>query len=169
MSAIQTERPRLRQARLRMLLIAELLLLAGLLQRSVWDRYRLELNWTDSLPGYLFLIRLGELPERGDLVEFRAPKNRFYRDGEKFVKVARGVAGDRIRRDGRDFYVNDQFVGPFIDVSPSGLPLLPGPTGIVPPDHYWVWTPHPYSLDSRYAEIGLIGRDRIVGVAQRLL
>lgn len=161
---------RLRRARLQMVLIAELLVIAGLLQRSVWDRYRVEFNWTDSLPGYLYLIHLGELPtRRGELIAFRAPKTRFYREGEKFVKVARGLPGDRVRREGRDFFVNDQFVGQFVEVSPSGMPLLPGPTGVVPTGHFWVWTPHPYSLDSRYADIGLIGRDRVVGVAQRLL
>lgn len=172
MNTVETQArcQRLRRARLQMVLIAELLVFAGLLQRSVWDQYRVEFNWTDSLPGYLYLIRLGELPSRrGELIEFRAPKNHFYREGEKFVKVARGMPGDLVRRKGRNFFVNEQFVGQYIDVSPSGLPLLPGPTGVVPADHFWVWTPHPYSLDSRYADIGLIGRDRIVGVAQRLL
>ena len=40
--------------------------------------------------------------------------------------------------------------------------------GVIPPDHYYVHADHVDSHDSRYAEIGLVPRERIRGRALAL-
>ena len=40
--------------------------------------------------------------------------------------------------------------------------------GAIPPGHYYLHTDHPDSHDSRYAEIGLVPRERILGRALAL-
>jgi conjugal transfer pilin signal peptidase TrbI len=41
--------------------------------------------------------------------------------------------------------------------------LTLGPTGVIPPGHYFVWTPHRDSLDSRYALTGWIKDAQLQG------
>lgn len=133
--------------------------------------YRLWFNAvSDSLPGLVYLVELGTLPaQHGDAIAFRPPPNRFYPPGLKFTKLAMGLPGDVISRDANHHhvFVNGALLGQLRQTSSLGE-LLPGPIGVVPPDHYWVWTPHPLSLDSRYADIGYIPRDRVLGRAVRL-
>lgn len=133
--------------------------------------YRLWFNAvSSSLPGLVYLVELGSLPtKRGDAITFVPPPNRFYPPGLKFTKLALGLPGDVITRDpsNRWVYVNGEKVGELQTTSSLGE-LLPGPVGVVPPEQYWVWTPHPLSLDSRYADIGYILRARVLGRAVRL-
>jgi conjugal transfer pilin signal peptidase TrbI len=53
-------------------------------------------------------------------------------------------------------------------VSRQGQPLDPGPTGTLPPGHYYVRAPHPDSLDSRYRLTGWIADAQIIGRAYAL-
>lgn len=130
---------------------------------------RLALSLTTSLPARLWLIDVGQQPQRGDYIAFRIPENRFYRSGHGgFLKIARGIPGDRVTHEGPDFLVDGQFVGTAKRESLGGLPLAPGPTGVLPPEHYFVWTPDADSFDSRYADIGWIPQSSIVGVARPL-
>jgi conjugal transfer pilin signal peptidase TrbI len=166
--------PRYARAQRRMAAFAAAVV-AGLL---VWalvyalTPYRLWFNLvSDSLPGFVYLVELGTVPaQRGDAIVFRPPPNRFYPPGLKFAKLAMGLPGDVISRDAQDrrVFVNGAFFGDLRTTSSLGA-LQPGPVGVVPPDHYWVWTAHPLSLDSRYADIGYIPRDRVLGRAVRLL
>ncbi|MCP5152447.1 MAG: S26 family signal peptidase [Chromatiales bacterium] len=106
---------------------------------------------------------------RGDVIALRPPPNRFFPRPLGFLKVVRGVPGDVVTRDGRLFLVNGEPVGVAKSHAHNGEPLTPGPEGVIPPDHYFVWSPHPDSFDSRYADIGWIASDRILGRADRLL
>jgi Type IV secretory pathway, protease TraF len=131
-----------------------------------WPWYRFSFSLTDSLPDHFYLIRVGTLPSRiGQYVAFYPPDNRFYPHHTGFLKRVRGMAGDIITRQGRRFYVDGIYVGTAKTRSLGGLPLSPGPVGTLPLDTYWVWTPDTDSYDSRYADIGWIPADHVVGTA----
>lgn len=165
--------PRMKRARRTMGFLLASMLAGLLIQQLVYalTPYRLWFNIVSkSLPGSVYLVELGTLPtQRGDAITFIPPPNRFYPPGLKFTKLATGLPGDVISRDpaNRWVFVNGENFGELQTRSSRGE-LLPGPVGVVPPDHYWVWTPHPLSLDSRYADIGYIPRDRVLGRAVRL-
>jgi conjugal transfer pilin signal peptidase TrbI len=126
------------------------------------------LNASPSLPHRFFLIHKGELPQRGDYVAFRWPGGGPYPAGVTFVKVIAGMAGDTVTRADRDFFVNGTHVGQAKTVSRQGLPLEPGPTGLLPAGRYYVRAPHPDSLDSRYELTGWVSETQIIGRAYAL-
>lgn len=140
---------------------------AAMLAASPW--YRLAFNGSESLRGLVYLVIVGAQSQRDELIAFYPVPNRFYRNGMYFVKLARGVGGDVIERRGLDFYVNGTHQATAKTRSLQGLPLLPGPEGSLPDGFFWVWTPHPDSFDSRYADVGWIAPDRVLGRAIRLL
>ena len=140
-----------------------------LVQVAVSPWYLLGFNIDRSLPGYVYLVFRGELPQRLDIAAFRAPPNPYYPENAPFIKVALGVPGDCVSRNGRDYLVNGVAIGSAKQKTRHGQPLTPGPTGLLPAGHYFFWTPHIDSYDSRYAEIGWITTDRILGRAVRLL
>lgn len=129
---------------------------------------RLAFNGSDSLPGLIYLVLVDQPVQRDQFIAFFPPHNPYYRDGMYFVKQAKGVGGDRIERRGAEFYVNGQHLATAKTRSLKGLPLQPGPAGVLPAGFYWVWTPHPDSYDSRYADVGWIAPDRVLGRAVRL-
>jgi len=134
---------------------------------SPW--YLFGINIDESLPGVFYLVIRDELPARDDIAAFRTPSNPYYRQGAPFIKIVRGLPGDRVIRDKRKFFINDKLVGIAKTKTRHGQPLTLGPTGKIPLDHYFFWTPHPDSYDSRYGEIGWISTDRIMGRAVRIL
>jgi len=137
---------------------------------GVAARYRFGVNETASLPNWAFIVdRADRRPRRGDLVQFIAPDNPYYRRGAPFVKRVWGVAGDLVERRGRAYYVAGRDVGEAKPFSQTGRATNLGPVGVIPHGHYYVGAPNRDSLDSRYAEIGWIGSDRIVGVAEPIL
>ena len=111
--------------------------------------YAVGLNVSPSLPQRFFLIHKGELPLRGHYVAFRWPGGGPYPAGVTFVKIIAGMTGDAVTRR-------------------MGLPLEPGPTGILPAGRYYVRAPHPDSLDSRYRLTGWISDAQIIGRAYAL-
>ena len=127
--------------------------------------YRFGLNVTESLPYRLFLIHKGELPARGQYMAFRWRGGGPYPAGSTFVKVVAGMPGDVVSRVDRDFFVNGQAVGRAKSISQQGIPLEPGPTGTLPVGAYYVRTPHPDSLDSRYALTGWVSQTQLIGRA----
>ena len=137
---------------------------------TIWfnAHYTVALNVTESLPVRFFLVHLGEIPKRGDYVAFHWPGGGPYPVGATFIKVAAGVPGDSVTQLDRDFYVNCRPTGLAKRMSRQGLTLEPGPTGTLPADSYYVHTPHPDSLDSRYALTGWVSRAQIIGRAHAL-
>jgi len=135
--------------------------------------FTISINVSNSLPGTIFLIQKGAKPQKGDLVAFRYAGGGPYHQGVLFLKRLVGTTGAAVSTkdigDGyRDFFVNGQDVGRAKPISSDGLPLAPGPEGAIPPGHYYMAAPNPDSLDSRYALVGWVGEDQIVGRAFRV-
>jgi len=137
---------------------------------TVWfnAHYTVALNVTESLPVRFFLVHRDELPRRGDYVAFRWPGGGPYPLGATFIKVVAGVPGDSVTQLDRDFYVNCRPTGLAKRMTRQGLTLEPGPTGTLPNGSYYVHTPHPDSLDSRYALTGWVSQAQIIGRAHAL-
>ena len=135
--------------------------------------FALTLNVSDSLPGTVFLVHKGTRPDKGELAAFRYAGGGPYERGALFLKQALGVAGSSvIGKDVgsgyRDYSVDGRYVGRAKPKSRTGMPLDPGPTGVVPTGHYYLAAPNPDSLDSRYALVGWVAEDQIVGRAFRI-
>ena len=141
-----------------------------LLMLAVWlqQHYTLGLNATDSLPGRLFLIERHQMPDRGELVAFRWHGSSHYPNGTTFIKVLEGLPGDSVAQMDGVFYVNAQAVGRAKPLDKLGQTLNPGPVGTLPEGRFFVWSPHPDSLDSRYELTGWIARDQVLGRARVL-
>lgn len=128
--------------------------------------YLLGFNTTYSLPQTCFLIEKGDFtPQRGDFMTFRWNGGGPYKAGQYFTKIVAGIPGDVITRKGRDFYVNGAYVGTAKTHSSSGQVLEAGKTGVLGEGEYYVMTPHPDSLDSRYAMTGWIKKQAVIGKA----
>ena len=125
-------------------------------------------------------------PRRGDVVVFRLPSD----PKTNFIKRVVGLPGDRIRYYNKQLFVNDEpvkvdvdgmYTGPgsadarvgierLGDVEHEVLVQLHGysPDGEyrVPPDHYFVMGDNRgNSHDSRYADVGYIPAENLVGKA----
>jgi conjugal transfer pilin signal peptidase TrbI len=126
-------------------------------------------NESTSLPGHHYYITAkNTLPQRGDYVVFRWHGGGPHDAGEKFLKIVAGVPGDTITREGRNFYVNGQFVGTAKERSLSGQPLDMSDAGTLGQGEYYVMATSPNSLDSRYKLTGWIKQSEIIGKAYTL-
>jgi conjugal transfer pilin signal peptidase TrbI len=149
--------------------LSGVLIVVVLVQAALSPWYLFGLNIDNSLPGYVYVVIRDEQPARLDIAAFRTPPNPYYPAGAPFIKVVLGVPGDKVSRKGWEFFVNGTAIGIAKERTRHGLPLTPGPTGVLPSDNYFFWTPNIDSYDSRYGEIGWITSDRILGRAVRLL
>lgn len=126
-------------------------------------------NMTESLPDKVFLVtKLDHNIHRGDYVSFAWHGAGPYPKGINFVKIARGVPGDTVTFDGRNVYINGEFVAHAKSTSKTGQALALGPSGIIPPGKYFVYATHKDSLDSRYALTGWIDAKTLIGRAYGL-
>ncbi|SDY75775.1 S26 family signal peptidase [Nitrosomonas halophila] len=142
---------------------------------AVGRSYLLAFNLSDSLPGTIFLIQKekGLNPRPGERVAFLYGGGGPYGAGTVFVKIVKGVSGSyvtakAVEAGGYDYFVDEAFVGRSKPLSKTGFPLKKGPIGQIPRHHYYLTAPHPDSLDSRYAWVGWVARDRIIGRAYRI-
>lgn len=156
--------------------IAALLMLPMLLlliaDRLLAPHYRLAYNESESLPGTLFLVRIGQLPscgpEAGEYVQFQMRQEaRWYR-GDRLLKVAKGCPGDVVRIADQKVYINEWFAGLAVAALNDGTPMETIPAGVIPDGHYYMWASHPASFDSRYAEFSVISSRQIIGAATRI-
>jgi conjugal transfer pilin signal peptidase TrbI len=132
------------------------------------------INTSPSLPNWAFVLETRAPPARGSLIFFRPPVspvlvNNFGIKPQLFGKYVYGVAGDVVTRQGSDFFINGKHVALAKAKSRRGEPLAAGPTGVIPHGCYFAGTPHKDGFDSRYAIIGWICRDRIVGTGSPVL
>lgn len=136
---------------------------------SAWkSTHAFLINVSPSLPNWAFILETKAPPARGGLIFFRAPTsqvliNNFGAKPQLFGKHVYAVAGDVVTRRDRTFFVNGRQVAVAKTHSRRGEPLALGPTGVVPTGCYFVGTDHKDGFDSRYAVIGWICRDRLVG------
>ena len=86
-----------------------------------------------------------------------------------FGKYVYGIGGDVVTVSGRTFSINGTPLVTAKMQSRRGEPLALGPTGRIPPGCYFVGSPHQDGFDSRYALIGWICRDRLVGTGTAIL
>lgn len=121
------------------------------------------LNYSDSLPHWAFLIDRGQEPQVGEMVFFVPPKNRFY-GGRPFVKTIAAGPGDRVTIKQKQLFINGETLCALLDAAKDGSPLHPGPTGVIPDGHYFLYSNHERSYDSRYSDIGWVPAERIIGV-----
>lgn len=146
-------------------------LLVGLIAFGRW--FTVSINVSDSLPGTLFLVAKGVKPEPNDLAAFRYAGGGPYERGVLFLKRIAGGPGSTVTaRDVgggyRNYFVDGVLMGRAKPFSKEGMPLTPGPTGVIPPGRYYMAATHPDSLDSRYALVGWVSDDQIVGRAYRI-
>ncbi len=155
---------------LRWLLLCYFSVVFGAVVGTVWAFSRTDeqfiFNATDSVEGYVFMLGGSGTPYRGALIAFQPPKNDFYRH-IKFIKYVAGIPGDRVTRRGREFFINDKFIGVAKEFSKKGAPLKASEPGVIPHGKVFVWTPHPDSFDSRYAQISLLDQKNIIGFVSR--
>ena len=130
------------------------------------ERYPLMINMSDSLSFKIGLLIRADTSERylkNQWVAFHLSDPSLHKRTDILVKVVTGSSGDKVRHQSDIAYVNEQKRGQIKKQSSQGLPLIPGFSGIIPTDHYFVSTPHPKSFDSRYKEVGLIHAQQILG------
>jgi conjugal transfer pilin signal peptidase TrbI len=133
------------------------------------------INTTPSLPIKVALIERGTWPAKaGDLVAYRSTGAGPVPAGIVFVKRVAGMPGDIVTCEpatdpalhcvtvvrSANGIVTRQPVRRF---SRQFMPLAPGPVGVIPDQHYHVAAEHPQSFDSRYALMGWIRADQVVG------
>ena len=142
-------------------------ILAGLAVLAVvWllavSRVHVNGSWSDDAWGYL-LVPIGT-PERGDPVIFNPPEA--LGAAAPYRKTVRGMPGDRIGVDGAGWVsLNGKPLGRAKARAQNGRPLEPIAPVVIPADRYFVFAEHVDSHDSRYAEVGLVPRERILGRA----
>lgn len=125
-------------------------------------------NETGSLTGSWYVVIEGSQPlQRGELIGYRGTANKRYPVGIMWVKRVGGVAGDRVTATERWFHVNGLALHAK-EQTRFGEPLDLGPVGTIPPQHYFVYTTHRDSYDSRYADIGWIKPEQVVGRAYEI-
>ena len=128
--------------------------------------FKFNYNRSPSLPYTLFVVNsLNKDVHTGDLVAFKAPDTAFADNKAKpdMVKIVLGTVGDRVTTDGENVYVTR--VIPLKKYSLMGRALQPIGDIELSDEEYFVFTPHEDSYDSRYAEIGIVSTDQIIGKA----
>lgn len=114
-------------------------------------------NFSRSLPYTLFLTLPAEAPlDKGKMVSFHHSQLNV-----SVGKIIAGKAGDLISLQNQTLFLNDTEIGYVKTESKSGKIYHPISEGIIPEGFYFVYTPHPESFDSRYAEFGLIPEEWI--------
>jgi len=137
------------------------------------ETYQIGINLTNSLPHKIILIHKyppHKMPpiKRGDLVIFHwehPQKKDWYPDYDqaRWIKIVAGVPGDVVSQEGDRYYVEGIFVGELKKESKKGIPLEPGPTGVLPEGYYYLYGTNENSLDSRYRIIGWVPKEKIIG------
>ena len=129
------------------------------------SRVHVNTSWSDQAWGYL-LLPLAE-PVPGDVVLFEPPAELGSR--VPYLKTVRGLPGARVTVDAdRTVRVDGGTRGRAKTRALDGRPLAAIAPGTIPAGRYYLHADHPDSHDSRYAEIGLVPRGRILGRAVAL-
>ncbi|MDE0409777.1 MAG: S26 family signal peptidase [Alphaproteobacteria bacterium] len=135
---------------------------------AVWlgaaSQVHVNASWSDVAWGYAAFPLFGEDPEMGDRVLFEPPAAVGSR--VPYLKTVRGVPGMAVAvgPDGTVF-LDGEPVGRAKSHALDGRALEAIAPGVIPSGHYYLFADHADSHDSRYAEIGLVPRGRILGRA----
>ena len=146
--------------------LAVLVALAGLWLLAA-SRVHVNASWSDEAWGYAAVPLFGEEPAIGDRVLFDPPES--VNAPVPYLKTVRGVPGSIVSVDpDRTVRIDGTAVGRAKTHALDGRPLAAIEPGTIPPGHYFLHADHRDSHDSRYAEIGLAPRSRILGRALAL-
>ena len=153
-------------ARRRRIGLAVMVALAALWLAAA-SRVHVNASWSDEAWGYAAFPLFGSDPAIGDRVLFDPPAI----TGSKvpYLKTVRGLPGMAVAV-GADGTVSLDGIptGKAKMHALDGRPLEAIAPGVIPPGHYFLLGRHRDSHDSRYAEIGLVPRHRILGRAVAL-
>ena len=146
--------------------LAVLVALAGLWLLAA-SRVHVNASWSDEAWGYAAFPLFGEDPAIGDRVLFDPPGSA--NTPVPYLKTVHGVPGAVVSVDpDRTVRIDGAEVGRAKTHAMDGRPLAAIEPGTIPPGHYFLHADHRDSHDSRYAEIGLVPRSRILGRALAL-
>lgn len=119
-------------------------------------------NVSNSLPERAFLIAKHAAPsyERGEYVSFWHGKME-----RSIVKQIVGLPGDELVYEDDILFIETpsgtHTVGVVLQTDSKGQSLTPIPPQVIPKGYVFVATSHARSMDSRYAEMGLIRMDQL--------
>ena len=131
------------------------------------SRVHVNASWSDGAWGYAAFPLFGAEPAIGDRVLFEPPEA----VGAKvrYLKTVRGVPGMTVTVDeDGTVWLDGVPVGRAKTHALDGRTLEAIAPGVIPPGHYYLHAGHADSHDSRYAEIGLVPRHRILARAVAL-
>ena len=161
--------------------LAVIVVLAGLWLLAA-SRVHVNASWSDGAWGYLALPLIGP-PKIGDAVLFEPRPDRREPDpsagpggqapspgaGVPYLKTVRGVPGMSVTVDAQGrVTVGGVALGKAKSHALDGRALEAMRPVTIPAGHYYLHGDHVDSHDSRYAEIGLVPRGRILGRALAL-
>ena len=155
---------RARQGRVRR---ADIAFAAMAVLAALWlgaaSRIHVNASWSDEAWGYAAFPLFGD-PEIGDRVLFEPPDA--VESPIPYLKTVRGLPGAQIEiaMDGT-VHIDGVALGRAKTHALDGRALEAIAPGVVPPGRYYLHGDHRDSHDSRYAEIGLVPRERILGRA----
>jgi conjugal transfer pilin signal peptidase TrbI len=168
-----------RHARARWTLYLPVLAIWGLAYTRVFidptPRIPFVVNWTPSLPYKIAWYSAGPPADlkRGEFVLFRfegsAALDYPGLARQPFFKMVRGLPGDKITVENRRVFINGELVGVAKPQTFDHRPLAPIAAGVIPPGHLFVQGSSPDSFDSRYAAIGLVRKEQLLGRVTPLL
>lgn len=126
------------------------------------SRVYVNASWSDGAWGYL-ILPLGK-PELGDAVLFAPPAA--LGAPVPYLKTVRGLPGAQVTVDvDRMVAVDGVVLGRAKEAARDGRPLEAVAAGVAPAARYYLHADHADSHDSRYAEVGFVPRERILGRA----
>ena len=128
------------------------------------SRVHVNASWSDEAWGYAAVPLFGEDPKIGDRVLFEPPEA--IGSPVPYLKTVRGMPGMRMEVEADGTVLLD---GVRLSLSKThaldGRPLAAVAPGTIPEGHFYLHADHVDSHDSRYAEVGLVPRARILGRA----
>lgn len=127
------------------------------------------INPTASQPYRVLAVLRGRAFERGDLIAFRFEGSRYYPAGTVFVKVVKGLPGDRLEtREDHTVWLNGERLDSIRATDSTGRRVEPFRfEGVIPENAYFLYSAAPNSYDSRY--YGLVAKSQIIGRVMPLL
>ena len=128
------------------------------------SRVHINTSWSDDAWGYAALPLLGADPQIGDRVLFEPPDGIASR--VPWLKTVRGLSGMTVSVGPQGtVFLDGEPVGRAKTHALDGRALAAIAPGVIPSGRYFLHADHPDSHDSRYAGIGLVPRERILGRA----
>ncbi len=131
------------------------------------SRVHVNVSWSDGAWGYAAFPLFDEDPAIGDRVLFDPPDA--VNAPVPYLKTVRGLPGAIVTVDAyHTVRIDGVAMGRAKTHGLDGRALVTIRSGTISPGHYYLQADHRDSHDSRYAEIGLVPRARILGRAVAL-